>query len=119
MSQKRMKPIPFPLQQDRTSFGFEFPWHANVPPAEEVSTLLPCPTYEEWYSCFPQKILGQPNCNRIANSSLDQDIEVAFLCLIWHRRTPFAVATLSIWPSAPIVFLLAGPLTNLMGTLTI
>src|SRR5215813_116689 len=105
--------------QDRTSFGFEFPWHANVPPAEEVSTLLPCPTSEKGYSCFPQKILGQPNCNRIVNSSFDQNIEVAFLGLIWHRGTPFAVATLSIRPSALLAFPLAGPLTNLMGTLTI
>src|SRR5215831_7979025 len=103
--------------QDRTSFGFEFPWHANVPPAEEVSTPLACRYVsihsEERYSCFPQKSLGQPNCNRIVNSSLDQDIEVAFLGLIWHRGTPFAVATLSIRRSALLVFPLAGPLTNL------
>src|SRR5262249_37506808 len=110
--------------QDRTSFGFEFPWHANVPPAQEVSTLLPCRYVsihsEERYSCFPQKILGKPDCNRIVNSSLDQDIEVALPLLDLASGNSFCGCNLEYTPECTTSFShLSGLLTQLIGTLRI
>src|ERR1017187_308539 len=69
--------------QNLASLGFSLPRHANAPPTNEISALLPRRDIlvhgKERYPGLLQKTFRQTNSNRILQAGLDQDVDVAFV----------------------------------------